>query len=706
MRRFAYYVTSPPLWSTRTGRASCTGTSSRKTFCFPGGAAVVTDFGVAKAVSAATSGDAAIGLTTAGIALGTPAYMAPEQASADPSTDQRADIYAWGVLGYEMLTGAAPFSGRSTQATVVAHMAEPVPEIHREGTPPRLAQLVMHALAKRPADRPQSAQELVLELDAVTATGITPVEGTQVRTSGRGIHALAWVGGALAVAAIAFIVARERRTPSASGSGVRRIAVLPFANASGTKDDDYFADGMSEELGTALGKVRGVRVASHGSAFSFKGRDIDVKEVGRKLGVDAVLEGTVRRAASRLRVTAELTDVNNGMSLWSDSYERDSRDVFAVQDEISRAIATALEVRFAAVRSNRGQGEVQGTADPVAYDLFLRGRYFWHKRGGENLKRSMDLFSAAGARDPKFARAFAGVASAEVLYTEYSDSAPESLNDSALAAAGKALSLDPTVAEAYLARGLVDVHRWRWEEARKAYLTAIQLDSTSATAHQWLGELYYTLGQMDSSIAEMRRATALDPLAPATAIALSYALFGARRFAESVHEAERARELEPELGLIPRVLALGYLQLADSAKALAAAKRTIQLEPGQARALAIFAIVAARTGHRSEALQALAQLKTRQPAPMMILLADLGLGQTADALSELRKLVETRDPGLAQYPLVDPIFDPIRGTEDFRRAAQAIGTPDVLSMRQEPCRARGPAGQMDCLARGQGGGPR
>jgi eukaryotic-like serine/threonine-protein kinase len=649
-----------------------------------GGAAVVTDFGVAKAISAATAGESASGLTTAGVALGTPAYMAPEQASADPSTDQRADIYAWGVIAYEMLTGAPPFSGRSTQATIVAHLAEPVPEIHRVGTPPRLTQLVMRALAKRPADRPQSAQELVLELDALASTGITPVEGTPLKKNGRGLRALAWVGGALAVAAIAFIVARERHTPFPSGfstSGAKRIAVLPFANESGTRGDDYFADGMSEELGSALGKVRGVQVASHSSAFSFKGKDIDVKEVGRKLEVDAVLEGTVRRAANRLRVTAELTDVSNGLSLWSDSYERDSKDVFAVQDDIARAIAAALEVRFAAAPSNGGQRDVQGTADPEAYDLFLRGRYFWHKRGGDNLKRSMEFFRAAGARDPKFARAFAGLASAEVLYTEYADSAPRALNDSALAAADKALTLDPTVSEAYIARGLVDVHRWKWDDARNAYRTAIQLDPTSATAHQWLGELYYTLGQMDSSIVEMRRAKALDPLAPVPAIALSYALFGARRFAESVREAERARELAPELGLIARVLALGYLQLGDSAKARAAARKTIELEPGQATALAVFAIVAARTGHRSEALETLAALKGRHAAPMSILMADLGLGQTADALSELRKLVEARDPAFTQNPLVDPIFDPIRGTEGFRQAAEAIGTPDVLSRR-------------------------
>ena len=649
-----------------------------------GGTAVVTDFGVAKAISAATGSESDSGLTTAGMALGTPAYMAPEQASADPTTDHRADIYAWGAVSYELVTGAPPFAGRPTQAMIAAHIAEPVPPIHRAAVPPRLKRLIMGALSKRPADRPQSAQELVRELDALTATGLTPAEGTIAERASPRLASIGWVVGALVIAAAGFAVWRGRAPQPGSASiagAVKRIAVLPFANASGTKDDEYFADGMSEELGAALGKVQGVRVASHSSAFSFKGKEVDVRDVGRKLDVDAVLEGRVRRAGNRLRVTAQLTDVGNGLSLWSDSYERDAKDVFAVQDDIARAIAGALEIRFAVATPRGSSGEVQGTADPQAYDSYLRARYLWHKRGGENLRRSIELFREAAARDPKFARAYGGLASSEVLYTEYADDAPRELEDSALAAADHALRLDPTVAEAYIARGLVAVHRWKWEEARTAYRTAIKLDSTSATAHQWLGELYYTMSELDSSIAQMRKAKALDPLAPVPSLALAYSLYMARKYDEAVRQAKLVAEIAPDLGLIRRILAEAYMQIGDSAGALREAKRAVELEPGQSRAIAIFANVAGRVGHRREALVALGTLRDLHAPPVAMLLAYLGVGDRARAFAALRALIDARDAGLGENPLIDPVFDAIRGTAEFRSAAAAAGTPRAAEIR-------------------------
>ncbi len=644
------------------------------------GNALVTDFGVAKAISSATEGDGRSNLTSVGVALGTPTYMAPEQASADPTTDHRADIYAWGAVAYEMLTGAPPFAGRGTQAIIAAHMSEAVPPIHRTAVPARLSGVVMRALAKRPADRPQSANELVMELDGMMATGITSSRETSAPRSTAPAVRFGLAIGALMLAGAALFFFRPRDENRVGGGtdAVRRIAVLPFENASGTKDDEYFADGMSDELGAALGRVRGVRVASHSSAFSFKGKVVDVREVGRKLNVDAILEGRVRRAGSRLRVTAELTDVRNGLSLWSDSYERESKDVFAVQDDIAHSIANALEVRFLPRSGSSRTAETQGTADPEAYDLFLRARYFWHKRGSGNLRKAVDLFAGAAARDPKFARAYAGLASSRVLLTEYADDAPKNTDDLALAAAEQALALDPTVSEAFMARGLVDVHRWKWQEAREAYQKAIQLDATSATARQWYGELFYTLGEVDSSIVESRIAKALDPLAPVPATALAYALYGGRHYAESVAEAQRARELAPDLGLIPRILAVDYVLLGDTARAMSEAKRVVSLEPGQSRALSILAYVAGRVGHRTEALAALATLKAEGAPPMALGLAYLGLGNLEAARAALKTVGETRDRRISEYPLIDPVFDPVRASPEFRRVAGMLGSPKVL----------------------------
>jgi serine/threonine-protein kinase len=563
---------------------------------------------------------------------------------------------------------------------IAAHISEPVPPIHRAGVPPRLAQLVMRSLSKRPADRPQSARELVRELDTIMSAGVASGENQSASERGRS----RWMAAAAAVAAAVigvsgWYLAHNRLAASASPV-VKRIAVLPFANASGTQDDDYFADGMSEELGATLGRVPGVQVASHSSAFSFKGKQIDVREVGRQLSVDAVLEGRVRRAGNRLRVTAQLTDVSNGLSLWSDSYERDSRDVFAVQDDIAKSIANALEVRFAQRQSSGSSTELQGTANPEAYDLYLRARYFWHQRGSENLNKSITLFTQAAQKDPAFARAYGGLASSLVLLTEYNENAPSDTHAKALAAADRALALDSTVAEAYLARGLVDVHMWKWSEAATAYRTALALDSTSSTAHQWLGELYYTLGESDSAIAQLDRARALDPLAPIPATATAYALFGARRYKDAIRQGLLAADLAPDLAIGRRVLAESYLAIGDSANALAQARRAVQVDAGGSQDLAMLVAVAAGVGRRDEALNAMAKLKARPAAPVVMLMAYSGLGDKAQALAALQQVIARHDPTLSQYPLIDRTYDIIRDTDEFKRAAVVIGTPNAIKV--------------------------
>jgi len=643
-----------------------------------GGSAVVTDFGVAKAISAATVAERGAALTGTGIALGTPTYMAPEQAAADPTMDSRADIYAWGIVAYEMLTGAAPFAGRSPTSMIAAHIAEPVPPIHRPGVPHRLTELVMRTLRKRPADRPQTAQELVTELDAITSAGVSSAEVQ----SGRRPTTQRWIAAAAALLILVLGWSFLRvRGGAAPGSAVKRIAVMPFANASGSADDEYFADGMSEELGAALGRVRGVQVASHSSVFSFKGKDVDVRDVGRKLAVDAVLEGRVRRAGQRLRVTAELTDVSNGLSLWSDSYERDAKDVFAVQDDIARAIASALELKFSEKVSPTLPAEVQGTEDPQAYDLYLRGRYFWHQRGPENLRNAIRFFEEAITHDPKFARAYAGLASAYVLLPEYSDLAPADAGMRAERAAAAALQYDSTVAEAYLARGLSDAHDWKWTDAAAAYHKALALEPRNATAHQWYGELLYVLGDADSSIAQMRQARALDPLAPIAASALAYALYDGRHFEEAAREGERAAELAPKLGLIRRVLAQTYVALHDSTRALASARLAVALDPERSSSIGLLAYVAGVFGHRDEALAALRKLESKPSdsvTHLPFMLAYTGLGENEKALTAFERMVDNHEREFAASSFVlDVSFDPLKSSPRWKAAVARAGLADV-----------------------------
>lgn len=642
------------------------------------GTAVVTDFGVAKALAAATGGEGAQSLTTRGVALGTPAYMAPEQAAADPATDHRADIYAWGIVAYEMLSGMTPFAGRPAQAQFAAHMVEQPTHIQkcREGVPEQLCALVMRCLAKRAADRPQSGAELVQALDAIAASGVfTPAGGRFAvrRPTQRSVLS----GAAIVVlVATALWLGRGHRSRSPA-VGVKSIAVLPFVNLGGR--DEYFSEGMSDELSAALGRVPGIQVASRTSTFAFKGESADVRDVGRQLRVDAVLEGRVRRAGDRLRVTAQLTDAVSGLSLWADSYERQSQDVFAVQDDIARSIASALQVRLAATAAP--PRETRGTEDLTAYDLYLRGRYHWHRRGAENLRQAIHYFERAIERDSRFARAYAGLAIAAVLLPEYSDVADErALAQQAETAVERALALDSTIAEAYAARGLARVHSWDWRGGEEAYRAALRFDPRYATGHQWYGELLYHLGRAEESVAAMRRAAELDPLSPIAAVALSYALSLARRFPEALREAQRAVELAPNLGIAHRLVAFGNLEAGNADLAYVHIKRANELEPEFGLRFAQVGYIAARTGRQREAEEILAQLRRRaggrSVSRFSLMWLHLGLNELNPAADMFERSVNDHDRMLTGYAvLLDPTFDPIRNTTQFQRGLARMRLP-------------------------------
>jgi eukaryotic-like serine/threonine-protein kinase len=651
-----------------------------------GGSAVVADFGVAKALAAAVTSDTAgatetaRSLTSIGVALGTPMYMAPEQAAADPATDHRADIYAWGVLAYEVLAGLPPFTGRSPQALFAAHMTErprPVEEV-RPASPPALAELVMRALEKRPADRPQTAGEIVRALDDLAANVTSGP--TIVRRAPAFQTRAWWIYAAAAVLVVVLVSAAliARRTASTeANASIRSIAVLPFVDAAGADGaDDYFVEGMSDELSAALGRIPGLQVASRTSTHAFKGETVDVRQVGNRLRVDAVLEGRVRRAGDRLRVTAQLTSVATGLSFWTDSYERQVKDVFAVQDELARAIASALQLRLAApstaARAN------QGTADLAAYDLYLRGRYYWHRRGAANLQTAARYFSQAIDRDPNFARAHAGLAIAQVLIPEYTHAVDEAeYNARAEASAARALELDSTLAEAYAARGLARVHAWDWRGGEEAYRRATHFEPSYATAHQWYGELLYHLGRTRESVAEMRRATELDPLAPIAAVALSYSLRTDRQPLPALQEAERAISLAPDLGIAYHALAMSSLLAGEYDKAVAAARRGAELEPTLDSRLATLVLVLGKSGRREEALAAFRTLQARAAdRPVVMMWGYIGIGEAARAAGELERAVERRDQSLTYSSIVaDPAFDDIRELPAYTRAVRNMGLP-------------------------------
>lgn len=645
--------------------------------------ALVTDFGVAKAINAsAVSKTGAPTVTATGVAIGTPTYMAPEQVVADPHADHRVDIYAFGVLAYEVLTGMTPFAGRTTQAVLAAHVVEtPEPVLKRRPhLPAGLADLVMRCLEKRPADRPQTANEL---LQLLQQSDLSFPSGAHAHSlPDRRSHRQAFVAGlvVLAIAAAAGIFGLVFRGDAAeTGEAIRSVAVLPLVNVGGTDQDEYFSDGMSDELANALNKIPGLRVASRTSSYTFKGRkDVDVGEIGRRLNVQAVLEGTVRRAGGRLRVTGQLTSTEDGLSLWSDSYEREASDVFAVQEDIARSIADALKLRLTSA-SVHGRSVGAGTENLQAYDSYLRGRYFWNARGAANLRRAISHFDQAVAADPAYARAYAARAMAYGLLPQYTDASPSDALQKTRADARRALDLDSTLAEAHTALGVASVNAWEWRAAELSYLRAIALEPGYPTAHQWYGELLYTTSRLDSSVAETRRAKELDPLAPILATALGYSLVVAGRYDEALAELNRGIELAPSLGVIHSISSLANLFAGNAAAARAQMETAVRNDPELVLRKGQLAFVYARTGDRVKALQVVREMKqsgaSESEHQVAFAIAYIALGNLDRALALLGEAAARQDIGLltAAAPLDDPTYAPVRDDPRFRRLLDRMG---------------------------------
>jgi serine/threonine protein kinase/tetratricopeptide (TPR) repeat protein len=652
--------------------------------------AVVTDFGVAKAIEDSAVSSSHLH-TTSGVILGTPAYMAPEQAAADPSIDHRADIYAFGILAYEMLTGSRPFTGRSAQALIAANALQPPEPIERRrpNIPEPLARLVMSCLEKRPADRPQTAQavlQALADLDtgrrgsssgerAFTIPTSDPKRPSRTR--------LVW-GIPIAVLLIAgagYLAVRAIRRPAVNDSGaLTSVAVLPFVNVGGEANDEYFSEGMTDELANALNKLPGMRVASRTSSYALKNnRSLSVSEIGKRLNVQSVLEGSVRRAGGKLRVTAQLTSVADGLARWSDSYDRDANDVFAVQDDIARAITEALEPRLrgrptaASIASTS-----RGTASLEAYDLYLRGRYFWNRRGADNLRRSVQYFEQAITKDPSFARSYAALAIAYALLPEYTDAAPPDVVQRARSAADHALASDSTLAEANTAVGLTAIHDWDWPTAEKRYRAALAQDPNYATAHQWFGEFFYHVGQVDSSIAQMRIAQRLDPLAPIIPSAVGGPLVLAHRYPDAIAELQKGIEMYPAVGLHHEWLAMAYLYNDNANDAVREMESGARLDPELAVRQGQLAYIYGKTGRRARAEAILAALeqrsKSEKVSPVALVYAHIGLGQTDAALAELERAVEAHDIALVSTGtiLLDRIYDPLRSDPRFERILERM----------------------------------
>ena len=537
------------------------------------GEAMVTDFGIAKALS----GDSE-SLTQTGTSLGTPAYMSPEQAAGEHEIDGRSDIYSLGCMLYEMLAGEPPFTGPTVQAIIVRRFTEPVRPVRnlRPEVPEEVDRALLRALARAPGERFAAAAQFAQALSAA---------GTRTPP-----------GGAPTVV-------------TASHRAARSIAVLPFADMSPSKDQDYFCEGIAEEIINALTKIDALRVASRSSAFAFKGKNQDIRQVGELLNVGTVMEGSVRKAGNRIRITAQLINITDGYHLWSERYDRDLEDVFAVQDEIADNIVKALRVVL--TEDEKRAIEQPRTENIEAYEFYLRGRQFFYQFREKGLQFARRMFSRAIEIDPGYARAYAGIADCSSQLYKYWDASAANL-EQAESTSRKALELAPDLAEAHAARGFALTLGGSHEEANREFETAIRLDPKL-----YEGYLYYANGRFaEGKLAEaaklFEQASAVrteDYQAPALA-GLCYAGLGRETegraaFEKATRAATRHIELNPDDPRAHYLGAIAWCRLGQVEKGLGWGDRALALDPEDAGVLYNVACLNAVGGRAELALDQL-----------------------------------------------------------------------------------------------------
>jgi serine/threonine protein kinase len=527
----------------------------------------VLDFGLAKMqeMAADAGSDATItGATQAGMILGTAAYMSPEQASGRP-VDARSDIFSFGVLLYEMLSGQRAFSEDtpiSTMGAILHKEPKPLKEIAPE-VPAELEAVVSRCMAKKAAERFQSMPEVreALKKAPAQATAAAEAEGSS-------------------------------------------LAVLPFANLSADKENEYFSDGLAEEILIALSQVKGLRVAARSSSFSFKGKQADASEIGAKLNVGHVLDGSVRRAGNRMRVTVQLVDARKCFPLWSERYDRQMEDIFEVQDEIARAIAAQLQVTL-------GAGVKQATQNVEAYELYLKGRHFLNQRLASTMRLAIQCFEQAIQEDPDFALPYAGLADCYAILRVYGFIRHEEGQGPALAAVTKAKALAPNSWEVNVSKGLYDFYFGKWQESGAFFERAVQLNPRSSLAHGYLAIYLAMNRKRDEAMSHAQTAYRMDPLNPfAHALAAcTCQLLGDA--AAGLPLVEKALELQPDFlfGLWMKGLLL--TELSRHEQAVPTLERVI----GNTRApifVALLAMSYGRAGRKEDALRLLTELKERK----------------------------------------------------------------------------------------------
>ncbi|HXG91572.1 MAG TPA: protein kinase [Blastocatellia bacterium] len=624
----------------------------------PRGLVKMLDFGLAKMIRVATQDDsreltAPLGQATSpGIVLGTVSYMSPEQAFGR-DLDNRSDIFSLGIVIYEMLAGQLPFKGASVTEIVdnIIHQ-EPLPiASFNSNVPVELERITRHCLEKDREQRYSSARELAVDLRAF----LRETDSGSVRTSSS--------------------TAAQTQRRVRSRRAIDSIAVLPFLNASGDADTEYLSDGVTESIINNLSRLPRLRVMARSTVFRYKGREIDPLKVGRELNVRALLTGRVLQRGDLLIIKAEMVDTSDGAQVWGEQYNRQLSDIFAIEEEISNVISEKLKLKLTGPQ--RKQLTRRYTENTEAYQLYLKGRFYWNKRTEESLKRGIEYFNQAIETDPNYALAYAGVADSYNILASYSALAPKDAFPRAKAAATRALELDEKLAEAHasLAFALFG-YDWNWAEAEKQFKRAIQLSPNYANGHHWYAVFLAPMERFDEAFVEINRAQELDPLSLPINTSVGWLFHLARRFDEAITVYQKTLEIEPGFGLAHRRLAQTYEQVGKHAEAEAEFQAAEKCSGEDAELIAARGHFYAKTGEQDKARRELARLNemaaSRYVPAYLIARIHIALGEMDEAFKLLNAACEERY-GYLIYLKADPVFDPLREDARFAELVRRVG---------------------------------
>lgn len=637
------------------------------------GEPMLADFGIAKVIREGNQS----GLTSAGMSIGTVTYMPPEQVTADPTIDGRADVYSLAAVGYELLTGTPPFTGTPAQV-MSAHVVKAVPDLVARvpSNAAPLAQAIMSGLAKEVAQRPD-AEAFAAAIEgsgrgSEVMSGVSPSAGPP-HTS-RGVVARWGIGAAVALGAALAAGWWFGASRGATSDLSPAIAVLPFETI-GADDDAYLSAGLTDEVMTGLAQLPRVRVLSRATIRAYADSQFSPSDYGTRVGVRALVEGSVQRAGQTLRVTTRLIDTRDGSAMWTERYDRPVGDVFRTQQEISNAVTEALRERLGLAQ---GAGQrAEHVADAQAYDLYLRGRYALRERGEASLRQAMALFSQSAVRDPQFARAHAGVAEAAALLPIYSAVPRASIADTVRAAAARAIALDSTIAAAHVALGLLEKGLGRWNDGERALRTALRHAPNDAAAHQNLGELYFTLGRFGESTESLGRAAVLEPTDAAIVAEYAYMLSQTGVLDSAARTVARAATLSPQNPFVSYTQGVIAELKGDNAEAVrgfaaAAAAAPIPFFRGsEARMRAI----AGDTARAAVIRRELDALGASPGARFGRMIAGLPVDSPDVVFAALTAAVDEGDAFVLLLPLRVRWYDRVRGDARFSALAARLQLP-------------------------------